>query len=296
MLEIRAGKDFDLRAPEMLASLGYSTYRLLPGPLLLVPWRAGEFLDKWSLNIFACKDDRARRLAGDGFIAGPVPAAAPPPRAWAEYAGAIPYARSLGSRWRPQPGFLASSSDKVYYEGLSAFAVSRDGAADASRRCAALSHALDCVRRAVESDPSLAKQLSYVRIAQEMGQRDSAVDTLFLAAEKVESESDQLLSEPFLTPDARYDAIPACDRPGDWARCAVIEALEKLRAFSSLLVRETVHEVLQPIIGLPFRSAEMDRHWQLARMAEGGKAEVVPALGERSEENLNPEFWRRAAE
>lgn len=295
MLEIRAGKDFDLRAPEMLASMGYSTYRLLPGPLFLVPWRAGELLDRWSLNIFACKDDRARRLAADGFLAEPIPSAAPPVQAWADYASAAPYARSLGQRWRLRPGFLASSADKAHYEGLAAFAISRDGAADASRRGAALSHALDCARRAVESDPSLAKQLSYARIAWEMGQRDSAVDVLFLAAQKLESEAAQLLHEPFLAPDVRYDDVPARDRPSDWVKCAVIESLEKRRTFSSLFVRETVHEVLQPIMELPFRSAEMDRRWQLARMADGGKAEAVPGLAEPSEENLNPEFWRQAA-
>ncbi len=51
--------------------------------------------------------------------------------------------------------------------------------------------------------------------------------------------------------------------------------------------------LLEPILELPFRSPEVDRRWQLVRMAAGLQAAPQPAplLCARSEENLNPEFW-----
>jgi hypothetical protein len=199
----------------------------------------------------------------------------------------------LSSLWPSQPGFLSGGSEKSYFEGLTAFVQSRDVAQGAGRRVAWLERAFDCTGRAMESEGSLAKQLTYARLAWETGRRDAAIEALFLATQRLEGEADQALTEPFLAPAERYDWVPAADRPGDWLRCAVIEQLEKLRAFSSFFVRDTTPEILGPIMGLPFRSPEMDRRWQLVRMAGGGQAKAGPApeLCVRSAENLNPEFW-----
>ena len=294
MLEIRSGKDFDLGAPGRLQALGYSMYRLLPGPQILVPFGADEQFDSSLLNIFACKDDRADKVSAAGFLArDPGAAFKASPQRWIDYAAATPYARTLGAGWRAKAGFLASPADKAYFEGLAAFTFSRDPAQSADARAASLLHAFGCVERALEADVSLSKQLSYARLAWEIGRRDPALDTLCLATLRLEGEARQAMEEPFLAPCARYDAVPAAERPEDWLRCAIVEQVEKLRAFSSLFVRQTVHEILRPIIGLPYRSPEMDRRWQLARMADGLPRERVDALCARSEENLNPEYWCR---
>lgn len=295
MLEIRSGREFNLGASGRLQHLGYSMYRLLPGPLILVPFEAGEQFDNSLLNIFACKPDRAERLAAAGLLARDVAAdSRAPAQAWTRYAEAAPYAKTLGARWRAKAGFLASPADKEYFEGLAAFALSRDPAQKPDARAAALLRAFDRVGRALEADVSLSKQMTYARLAWEIGRREPALDTLCLAVLRLEGEWRQALEEPFLAPCARYDAVPAGERPEDWLRCAIVEQVEKLRAFSSLFVRQTVHEVLRPIIGLPYRSPEMDRRWQLARMADGGRRERVESLCVRSEENLNPEYWAAA--
>ncbi|CAN0265471.1 unnamed protein product, partial [Phaeothamnion confervicola] len=74
MFEIRHGGKLNLGLAGRLAALGYTTYRLLPGPGLLVPWDAGAPLDDFQLNLLACKPDRAGRLARAGKLedgAGP---------------------------------------------------------------------------------------------------------------------------------------------------------------------------------------------------------------------------------
>jgi FkbM family methyltransferase len=293
MFEVRAGRTINLTALASLAALGYEIYELLPGPLLLVPFDR-ESIDQYQLNLFACKADRAAQLEAGGFLCrrGSL-RLAPLQAGWGLHCGSVLYARELGARWPSKPGFLSGAGDKAYFRGLEAFAASRVAAQEPGPRAASLQEAFECVGVALESGASLARQLTYARLAWEMGRREAATGTLFLARQRLESEAQRAVEEPFLPPAERYDAVSPLDRPADWVRCAVIEQLERLRAYSSLYVRDTTPEVLGPIMELPFRSPEMDRRWQLAKMPPGEppRPEPVPRLCVRSAENLNPQFW-----
>jgi FkbM family methyltransferase len=77
----------------------------------------------------------------------------------------------------------------------------------------------------------------------------------------------------------------------------VIEQFEKLRAFSSRFSGDSALSVLKPILHLPFRSAEVDRRWQLVQMAHGLQDAplATPALEAGSDENLNAGFWTARA-
>ena len=68
MLEVRAGRQFDLRAVRRLESWGYGAYRLVPGVLMLEPWSSESRADPYLLNLFACKPERAAELAEGGWL------------------------------------------------------------------------------------------------------------------------------------------------------------------------------------------------------------------------------------
>jgi FkbM family methyltransferase len=68
MLEVRAGRQFDLQALRRLESLGYGAYRLVPGALMLEPWSTEPPADPYLLNLFACKAERAAELAEGGWL------------------------------------------------------------------------------------------------------------------------------------------------------------------------------------------------------------------------------------
>ena len=68
LFEIRHGERLILGLAGRLAALGYATYRLLPGPGLLVPWDPAAPLDDFQLNLFACKPDRAASLERAGKL------------------------------------------------------------------------------------------------------------------------------------------------------------------------------------------------------------------------------------
>jgi hypothetical protein len=293
---VKAVGSVDFGGLELLSTMGYATYRLLPGPLVLVPFDRAEPADDFQLNLFACKQDRARRLAQSGHLVDrvPPPASGASPDHWTRYAAAAPYAREFSAGWRRKAGVFSGGGGRKYFEGLEAFALSRDSEQSAALRCGWLAHAMECVEQSLESRDDVPGRLSHARLAWEMGRREAAVASLFRAANALEDNGAQALAEPFLAPSARYESLPCAQRPAEWLRCAVLEQLEKLRHHSSMFSRERASLlIIESILHLPFRSAEMDRRWQLMRMAAGEQAapECPPQLRARSDENLNPEYW-----
>ena len=296
MIEVLASAKFEHAAVERLAAMGYAAYRLLPGPLVLVPFRPGEPLDPYQINLFACKPDRAAGLAAAGRLAEDLPAQPirPDGEAWGRYAASAPYATALAGRWPGKAGFFAPGATRDYFEGLSAFAASRAAEQGAARRWALLERAWQAVEAAVAPGSSPTRHLSRARIAWELGRRDLAVRSLTALANLLEREAADPYAEPFLSPGPRFEALAWSPDPAAWLRCATLEQLEKLRQFSSIFVTDgTQHVIVEALARMPQRSPEMDRRAQLVRMAAGRQAgpEPAPSLRERSEENLNPEFW-----
>ena len=59
---------FDTACCERIRGYGYRTWRLIPGAGALVPFEPGDPPDEYLLNLFACKPDRAERLAERGLL------------------------------------------------------------------------------------------------------------------------------------------------------------------------------------------------------------------------------------
>jgi FkbM family methyltransferase len=298
MFEIKADETFDLRILGPLADLGYEFYRLLPGPLWLVPFDPHQPVDIYQLNLFACKPDRAESVAALGMLvrADAADTGTPSAEAWKSYLRRMPYARGLAARWPSKAGFFSGGGLATYLEGLAAYAHSREENRNASERHGWLTRSFYCVVEALDVAPTLARRISYARLARDLGMRYEAIGAFAEAADRLSAESQAALAEPFLAPSERYEFLHP-ERDGrEWLKCGVVEQFEKLRLYSSAFAGATSLEVLAPIRGLPQCSAEMERRWQLARMRNGMQAGPEPAavLRERSDENLNPQFWSGA--
>lgn len=294
MFEIKSSDQFDLRPLEPLAAMGYEFYILIPGLLVLAPFDASEPMDGYQLNLFACKRARAQRLAAEGLLveAHDRSQRRPADESWTAYLGTAAYAKELAGGWRTGAG--PGGDARTYLRGLAAFAESRNTSHGAAERYGWLHHAMECVEEAVSSTGNPLWRISYARLAREIGWRQSAVEALWQAANALDDMTELALAGPFLAPSRRFEGLATGTRPGDWMRCAVIEQLEKLRAYSSMFISDgNSLELLAPILDFPFRSPEMDRRCQLVRMAAGLQSapEPGPLLCQRTDENLNPEFW-----
>ena len=293
MLEVSVGDRVDLSGLEPLLELGYDVYRLLPGPLLLVPFDRFDPTDGFLLNLFACKSDRASKLAAGGFLAAGGPGAGQSPGgAWAAYIGSAPYAGGFAARWPLKAGFLSGFGARTYMTGLAAYAHSRDKGLAPAQQIDCLAHAYRCVAEALEARATLSRRISHARLAWELGLRANAVNALRQAVESLGQEGGSAFEEPFLAPSPRYEALDSRESPADWLKCAVIEQYERLRDFSTYWGKNTP-AVIEQILGLPYCSAEMRRRSQLLRIVAGElrAPESTPLLCRQSEENLNPEIW-----
>lgn len=299
MLEVKVDDRFDPAALDLLAELGYDIYRLLPEPLMLEPFDRFDALDQYALNLFACKADRARNLADGGYLsgAGIGDAAKPAKGVWGAFARSAPYARDLAAHWRAGAGLFSASDVGTYFRGLAAFAQSRDAKLPAAERLAWLNLSLQHLADALEANDTLARRLSYARLAAALGWRRAAVDCLRIVRDRMAVDGATALQEPFLAPSVRYEQLAPGGAPLDWLKCAVVEQFERLRAYSSLYTGTTALGILDPIRDLPMRSPEMDRRRNLVRLRSGflERPEPSPLLLADSDENLNSGFWAARA-
>ena len=245
----------DRSAVERLRAQGYSAYRLLPGPLLLVPVAPGEALDPLQLNLFCCKPDRARRLAAEGFLA-PEPAPAAPADEIALYRIAMDRARLPEERFGALRGALELS------------------VADAS--------------------PALPRLMSRIRVARDAGARTLAYESAKRLFAEFPRRWREAVGAPFLAPLHRLDAVAADGEDLEWLACAAAETVIDLIAYSTKFAAPSLTRVIAMLDGNPFRSPMTERRRQLMRMTAGLQAgpQRHPLLETASGENLNPAYWR----
>ncbi len=68
LYEVKENSGLHLELVESFNSLGYDSYRLLPGLNVLVPFDSSSFSDIYLLNLFACKQDQACQLRSQGKL------------------------------------------------------------------------------------------------------------------------------------------------------------------------------------------------------------------------------------
>ena len=299
IFEIKRRERSDIRTLAPFRAMGYQFFYFVPGLTLLAPFLADQPADMDQLILFACKPERALALAAEGLLAQPRDAAEAEPAksAWANYLEDAPYARELAGRWPSRAGLFAPPGLKVFLEGLALFAQSRDAKLDGTLRFTLLQRAAERVWEAARMKDTLPRQLTAARLAWELGRKPAAVQLLRSVGERMAAERKSLLSEPFLCPSPRYEHRLTGAPVHEWLACAVGEQWEKLHAASSYFTGTQSLGVLEFMAKAPFRSPEMERRRQLIRLRAGTQPapEPNPLLCERSEENLNPQFWCGAA-
>ena len=299
MIEVKHGNDIEFTALEKLEALGYRAYALAPGLDLLAPADpraprgALEAIDGYLLNLFAIKPDRAAALAARGkLVEHRIAAPDVDPEDWeAAFAG-----RAF---W---PSFQALKADFVdptkqtagataYKRALARFAALH-ATEDAPTKLAHLEASLSDVLEALARGRTADRLATAARLLAMSGRRDPAARAL-REVKLALSRLDLTISEPFLPPLERYDAI---DAKGDfiaWFEAAILEAFDRLSTFSSCFRGEDNHDVYAAVAENRFVSAEMLRRAQLSalRWRVATKIEATPRLQVESEDHLNPQLW-----
>jgi len=279
--EIMAGQDIHLDLVQAFTGIGYESYRLVPGLDLLVPFRVDTPADQFLLNLFACKSDRAARLASGGWLVKEVPepdSARDLPGGitrdvlgehgfdWRITLATLPYGRQLAARW--EQGVNGEETDAVE-QALALYALSRDNSRSATERFCALDCGFQRLKDLTENSPTHSRLASLARIAQAYGARFFAIKVLTQLCESIMQKKRVDLDEPFLAPGARFDSLDPGGAVGDWMLAAANEELERLRAFSSVYGGIAARNRLERICSSDFAGPEMRRRLSLLRQRFG---------------------------
>lgn len=277
----------DKRAlPAAFRELGFEIYRLIGPASMLVPFGSEDELRPFEINLFACKRDRAERLAAAGLLASAVEDVP----AFPEGGGQILYrAQAYAAIF----GKFVSRTP-LYERALDAYAVWHDTNAAPNLRYAALRAAFAAAKEAAKEAQTIARLVTLARLAYEMGDRAFAAETL--------SRTITLLSngaappdEPFFPPARRYEAIEPLDPARHWFMAASVEAWEMWRHFSGyyLPVQTQRLNMLDWLQSTPFASAAIERRRQLQSIRAGRQAGMTSTsfVAKVSPDHLNPGLW-----
>lgn len=265
--EIKAGNEIHLNLVNAFETLGYASYRLVPGLDLLIPFNPDLAPDGFLLNLFCCKPDRAVRLAKQGFL---LDAAAQLSNAekianystydWHNALAKLPYGRQLSDIWE-ETTRAGDSTENI--AALAYYARSRDSSLSPAERFQALENSLNRFKSLCAHQPAHLRLASMARAAKDYGARSTAVTALSQLTEII-FQYDQIdLSEPFLLPDESFDSKSPGESLPHWVLSTILEELERLAHYSSFYTGISAQPRLELIRDLGFGSAEMQRRLNL---------------------------------
>jgi FkbM family methyltransferase len=288
MFEVRVGTEHNQELPAAFREAGYETYKLIGPDRLLVPHAAGETLDPYELNLFACKPERATELAARGLLArGLGAAASPKPGAGVALCAAQAFAPSLPT--------TLSQAPPSYAQALDAYALWRDETASWEVRATALRGALAKACAAVQESPSGAALSSAARIAHEAGARQLSVQLLEELFSRVQQGGSP--EHPCWPAHPRYDHVAIDGDARTWLLASAVEAYVTRMSFSGYYSKSVCAPMLAWLQDTPYDTPAMERRRQLMALLSGRQQQLSASLllRETSADHLNPELWSTAA-
>lgn len=292
MLEVTSPQGVTMAAVNRLRGLGYGIYRLVAEPNVLMPDEAQSY--SFRLNLFACKPDRAARLAVDGLLAQTP--RSPDPADRDEIAAMVeaPPALAPAAR-RMRELALGLSLEDPHAAALGHYVASRRRGLAADARVGALAAAFAAAEVAVAARRSLPRVLTAARIAHAWGRRERAVAHARWLVEAVLRGDQIAIDEPFVPALPTYESWAPADGPGAWVNAMAIEALWRWHAFSDLFSDPALPQGHPRDLLRNFgrEAPEFERRYQLGRMRRNRAIgpQAHPLLCRVGPDNLNPGYW-----
>ncbi|MFW5959993.1 MAG: FkbM family methyltransferase [Chitinivibrionales bacterium] len=267
MYEIRHGETYNNDLAKTLQDLGYYSYRLLPGPKILVPFTPSSEHDPFLLNLFACKQDTVSLLESQGFLAesrsindseSDPYVTADDPALWEKYLSSLRYSQKFIPYWKtPGKGQRNSSEtketiEKKYTEILNLYAVSRDKGKEPAKRYICIRKAFKKIQEITQTTKSLPFHLTAARISFDAGERKKGVEYLGYIINNLKNLSSVNPDMPFIPVIKEYEAIPPENPLINWILSSVLEGYLEKHAFSTYFSKDEMLPVLKKLSELGY--------------------------------------------
>jgi len=268
--ELKAGADIHLELVRAFESMGYESYRLVPGLGMLVPFDSKVPVDGYLLNLFCCKVDKADELFARGLLIrksdlddrsySRVPIL--PEHEWKEGLSSWPYGRELAPLWTES---LNSEPCDELEKAITCYLFCQDQRQSHVLRYLALEQGFSLLSKLCAEKPLYLRLATLARVARDFGERSLAVETLNELTNHISKTSQINPREPFLLPSRRLESVSPGAGLADWIFTSILESLESFSAFSSFYTRTSAVKRLQMIQSLGFASPEMTRRLDLIK-------------------------------
>jgi len=290
MFELRHGNQVNHGLIEMVRSSGYDIYRLLPGLDILVEY-SPLFQDGFLLNLFACKPDRAAKLAARGLLATREDIAAhtsePPAASWQERLFTMPFAAPHADAWQAH----AARLDPDYDLALSACLTAQDRSLPPAARVALAREALARVTDIADSGKGdIALWLLRLNLTHLLGERTLSLGIAQKLAGLPEATF-ATLKPPYLPPAARFYHRAACATHAG-VMVAIQEFIQYRQGFSSYFSNAPLND-LAALSARPDHALEIDRRLVLSARRRGMPVNIPDSHDLfRAEHSANSAIWR----
>jgi len=273
--EVKAGNHVHLELARSFQDIGYASYRLMPGPGVLVPFEPQGLVDDYLLNLFCCKADRARALAAKGRLVQQENLKDAKSGAdllqhlntngtysWKNVLTRLPYGRQLAQHWQ-QTADQGQSSDVE--TALALHAIAQDKEVAVTDRFMALRTSLEILISVCNQQPDFLRLLSLARVAREYGARKIGVMALEVLVDQVIKIGQVNPVEPFLAASQYFESVDPKQSIGNWVVGSALEEIERNGAFSSFYTGPSALQRLHAIKTLEIGSPEMARRLELVQ-------------------------------
>lgn len=265
MFELKHGASVNIALVSKFRSLGYDTYRLIPGMNVLVPFDENQEFDKYLLNLFCCKSDKAIALEQSGVIV----------RSWdekvlidtntiAEYSRSEKLCLGIKALFENAGEIV----DSQYLQVLSAYIASISPNYTLKERLSYLMYALEGSKSLLDKGVDDVGQLStFSRIAFDAGERVLGVNILNSLIHKYPDELSFELSSPFMIADKEYDSASHISlhntKLKEWVFSSIVEKFIEKHAFSTYFVGKKIEAQFVRLQELGFMSDLMKKRYNL---------------------------------
>ena len=273
--EIKASQNVNLGLAQAFKSIGYDSYRLVPGLGMLVPFEPQGLVDGYLLNLFCCKPDRAEILAATGWLIHSPDFAssesasdlltrlqALPAHGWDQTLNKRPYGSFLMPHWLQA---TPSQASRLMETVLALHAVAVDNDYEKCDRFHALRLGTGLLVDLCNKQPTPTRLMTLSRLARAFGARTVAVLALNGLLEGLKSRQGIDLSEPFLVASAYFEATDPQRSVADWFVACAIEELERNAYYSSFYSGAASIERLERSQRTGYGSPEMSKRLALAK-------------------------------
>jgi len=276
--EVKDKANYNLDLINEFKSIGYDTYRLIPGLDILTPWDDIE-IDEYILNLFCCKKDTAEKLANNNIL---IKKDSLVQKSFDDFdllytnlisennfydniGNSIPYFNFLNSYWRNSKNLQNTNNQKAIF----LYFISQNNQYSSLERYQALKYSFQILSKECKINSGNARLSSLSRISGELGLRAIQVSSLTQLRDAIYEDKILELGEIFLLPEKYQEqsSLKHWDSEiSNWMISNILTTIEKKEYLSSFFSQDRTLAQLQQIKDLGYSDKEIDRRINLIKL------------------------------